>query len=160
MHYPTNNGTPSSAIKRKHSHFDRSSSSTIYEKSPTQLYPMTATAMPSSSKKPFVSAQRRYDNVRVRDSEFHTRVCLECGAVLTGAEKDYQEHLLVHESVNLLYQLDCFERFGVAKPTAAMNATKIGTVRRVGETAKKIVGPNISKQRQLQHVSVRSMPAR
>ncbi|KAI3410052.1 hypothetical protein GPALN_006416 [Globodera pallida] len=70
-----------------------------------------------TSKKPFVSAQRRYDNVRVRDSEFFKRVCFDCGRVLIGAEKDYQEHLLTHESIQLLYQLDYFERFGPSAPS-------------------------------------------
>lgn len=43
-----------------------------------------------TKKRGFVSAQRRYDNVRVRDSEMLKRVCQECGAVLVGAEKEYQ----------------------------------------------------------------------
>uniref|UniRef100_A0A183BNM2 C2H2-type domain-containing protein n=1 Tax=Globodera pallida TaxID=36090 RepID=A0A183BNM2_GLOPA len=53
----------------------------------------------------------------VRDSEFFKRVCFDCGRVLIGAEKDYQEHLLTHESIQLLYQLDYFERFGPSAPS-------------------------------------------
>ncbi|KAI1729290.1 hypothetical protein DdX_01522 [Ditylenchus destructor] len=55
--------------------------------------------------RPFVSAQRRYDNVRVRDAEMKKRLCYECGEVIDGGEKQYQEHILSHEATYLAYQL-------------------------------------------------------
>jgi hypothetical protein len=38
----------------------------------------------------FISAQNRYDNRRVRDSELRKRVCYECGRVLLKGEREYQ----------------------------------------------------------------------
>nr|CAD2155093.1 unnamed protein product [Meloidogyne enterolobii] len=52
----------------------------------------------------FVTAQRRYDNVRVRDSEMKSRLCCECGQQIFG-EKKYQEHIIAHECTFLAYNL-------------------------------------------------------
>uniref|UniRef100_A0A915EA68 Uncharacterized protein n=1 Tax=Ditylenchus dipsaci TaxID=166011 RepID=A0A915EA68_9BILA len=57
----------------------------------------------------FISAQRRYDNVRVRDAEITKRLCYECGDVIVGGDKEYQEHILWHEATFLVYQLYHFE---------------------------------------------------
>lgn len=43
----------------------------------------------STSRRDFVTPQRRYDNVRVRDSEMISRLCCECGQIIFG-EKKYQ----------------------------------------------------------------------
>ena len=53
----------------------------------------------------FISAQRRYDNHRVRDSQLDKRICYECGRILTSGEHEYQEHILTHEAIYLAYQL-------------------------------------------------------
>uniref|UniRef100_A0A914DXX1 C2H2-type domain-containing protein n=1 Tax=Acrobeloides nanus TaxID=290746 RepID=A0A914DXX1_9BILA len=61
--------------------------------------PQNATKQPV-----FLSAQRRYENIRVPINEITKRLCYECGDVLSDLN-EYQEHLLAHEVVNISYQL-------------------------------------------------------
>lgn len=43
--------------------------------------------------------------MRVRDAEITKRLCYECGEVIVGGEKEYQDHILLHEAIYLAYQL-------------------------------------------------------
>lgn len=36
-------------------------------------------------------------------------MCYDCGEIVLGGEREYQEHILVHEAVYLAYQLYHFE---------------------------------------------------
>ncbi|CAK5077196.1 unnamed protein product [Meloidogyne enterolobii] len=73
--------------------------STLFNNSPT-----TKREAFNNRNNKFVTAQRRYDNVRVRDSEMKSRLCCECGQQIFG-EKKYQEHIIAHECTFLAYNL-------------------------------------------------------
>ncbi|CAD5226827.1 unnamed protein product [Bursaphelenchus xylophilus] len=60
--------------------------------------------------KPFVSAQRRYDNARVREHEIKQRICEECGKVISGGDSIFQHHVVSHEAAFICYQLYHFEK--------------------------------------------------
>ncbi|CAD5219586.1 unnamed protein product [Bursaphelenchus okinawaensis] len=60
--------------------------------------------------KPFVSAQRRYDNARVREHEIRQRLCEECGKVISGGDSVFQHHVVSHEAAFICYQLYHFEK--------------------------------------------------
>ncbi|KAH7720935.1 hypothetical protein AAVH_11573 [Aphelenchoides avenae] len=55
-------------------------------------------------KKPFLSAQRRYENKRVTESAIRHWLCYDCGAVIEGSHQ-YQQHVLTHEVASICQQL-------------------------------------------------------
>ncbi|KAL7078699.1 hypothetical protein ACQ4LE_002257 [Meloidogyne hapla] len=76
-----------------------------------------------NNKRDFVTAQRRYDNVRVRDSEMKSRLCCECGQQIFG-EKKYQEHIIAHECTYLAYNLYYTEQANISSKNNKLNFTE------------------------------------
>ncbi|KAI6213031.1 hypothetical protein M3Y94_00101500 [Aphelenchoides besseyi] len=60
--------------------------------------------------RPFLSAQRRYDNMRIRENEIQHRVCFDCGRVVHGNDMVFQHHMVTHEAAFICYQLYHFEK--------------------------------------------------
>lgn len=56
------------------------------------------------------SAQQRYDNIRVRENEMHSRLCRECGRIVHGDDLNFQHHIISHEAAFICYQIYHFEK--------------------------------------------------
>lgn len=55
-----------------------------------------------------MSAQRRYELMRVPESEITKRICYECGAVIVGLT-EYDDHVAAHELTDIAWQLYALE---------------------------------------------------
>lgn len=51
------------------------------------------------------SAQRRYDNLRVRESDIQQRLCFDCGRIVNGDDFAFQQHMIAHEAAFICYQV-------------------------------------------------------
>ncbi|KAI6199201.1 zinc transporter ZIP9 isoform X2 [Aphelenchoides besseyi] len=72
-------------------------------------------------------AQRRYDNMRIRENEIQHRVCFDCGRVVHGNDMVFQHHMVTHEAAFICYQLYHFEKGTTMPRSFAGKSTAILT---------------------------------